>query len=202
MADGSWHRASTAAGEEQALLLPVVLRPARREDLAQLEWFGLHTPHREIIAYAFRMQEQGGGAMLLAEVNGFPAGQICIDFLRKRHSGRATLWALRVFQPFRGRGIGARLMREAERIVTARGIGEAELGVDRDNPRVLPFYERLGYEGCGTERGQYSYRTPDGTLVRLPIDQWLLRKVLRAGSGQTSSVRSAARSAAIQPPAR
>lgn len=165
-----------------ALALPLTIRPARQEDLPTLEWYGLHTPHREIIAGAFRLQERGDGAMLLADVNSFPVGQICIDFLRKRPSGRATLWALRVFQPFRGLGIGVRLVRAAERVVIHRGVPFAELGVDRDNAGVLPFYERLGYEHCGRERGQFLYHTPEGRLVRVAIDQWLLHKRLPEGS--------------------
>ncbi|WP_391347504.1 GNAT family N-acetyltransferase [Azospirillum sp. A23] len=166
--------------------MPLTIRPARQEDLPSLEWYGLHTPHREIIADAFRLQERGDGAMLLADVNSFPVGQICIDFLRKRPSGRATLWALRVFQPFRGIGIGVRLVRAAERVVIQRGVPFAELGVDRDNVGVLPFYERLGYEHCGRERGQFLYHTPEGRLVRVAIDQWLLHKRLPEASGTAS----------------
>lgn len=171
------------SGNSERLALPLTIRPARHEDLQALEWYGLHTPHREIIAGAFQLQERGDGAMLLADVNGFPVGQICIDFLRKRPSARATLWALRVFQPFRGIGIGVRLVRAAERVVIQHGVPFAELGVDRDNVGVLPFYERLGYEHCGRERGQFLYHTPEGRLVRVAIDQWLLHKRLLEGGG-------------------
>ncbi len=164
--------------DHATLAMAVTIRRAQREDLPTLEWYGLHTPHREIIVDAYRLQERGDGAMLLADVNGFPVGQICIDFLRKRPSGRATLWALRVFQPFRGLGLGIMLIRAAERIVIRRGITVAELGVDRDNAGVLPFYERLGYEHCGRERGQFLYHTPEGKLIRVAIDQWLLCKQL------------------------
>lgn len=169
------------------IVLPVTIRTVSADDLPHLEWYGLHTPHREIIAHAYGMQQSGTGAMLVAEVNGFPVGQVCIDFARKRHQGRATLWALRVFAPFRGQGLGARLVVAAERVAVARGFRHAELGVDRDNARVLPFYERLGYEACGTESGQYSYRTPDGVLVRVPIDQWLLHKMLGAAPSRLAA---------------
>ena len=175
---GANGRFGTNAGDDAyaTFALPVTIRPAGQDDLSTLEWYGLHTPHREIIAGAFRLQERGDGAMLLADVNGFPVGQICIDFLRKRSSGRATLWALRVFPPFRRLGLGVRLVRAAERLVVQRGVPFAELGVDRDNAGVLPFYERLGYEHCGRERGQFLYHTPEGRLVRVAIDQWLLQK--------------------------
>lgn len=184
MPDGGWNRETRRTSDsppgDRRVTLPVFIRPARADDLPALEWFGLHTPHREILGNAFRMQERGTGAMLLAEVNGFPAGQICVDFVRKRHLGRVTLWALRVFLPFRGLGLGRRLMRAAEEVVADRGGGVAELGVDRDNAVVLPFYDRLGYVHCGTERGTFVYRTPDDTVVRVPIDQWLLHKRISA----------------------
>lgn len=181
MADGrSAVRTSlqAVAPEPDRLSLDFEIRPVRPEDLEPLEWFGLHTQHREIIRQAYTMQECKAGLMLVAEVNGFPAGQICVDYVRRRPVGRATLWALRVFPPLRGIGLGTRLMAAAEQAAGARGVRETELGVDRDNARVLPFYARLGYRGCGTERGSFSYRTPDGTLVHLPIDQWILRKTL------------------------
>ncbi|NUB25377.1 GNAT family N-acetyltransferase [Azospirillum brasilense] len=177
-----------ATASQDVISLPVTIRPACRTDLSDLEWFGLHTPHREILATAFRAQERGSGALLVAEINGFPAGQICIDFQRRRHLRRATLWALRVFQPFRNRGIATRLMVAAEGAALDHGYSESELGVDRDNGGVLAFYERLGYELRGTERGRYSYRTPAGELVQVPIDQWIMRKPLfRQAAWQTNA---------------
>lgn len=83
-------------------------------------------------------------------------------------------------------GIGVRLVRAAERVVIQRGVPFAELGVDRDNVGVLPFYERLGYDHCGRERGQFLYHTPEGRLVRVAIDQWLLHKRLPEASGTAS----------------
>lgn len=164
--------------ERATLGVPVTIRLCREADLPNLEWFGLYTPHREIILESFRQQQRGDGRMILADVNGFPAGQAWLDFARRRHLMRATIWAVRVFPPFRGNGLGTRLMLAAERIAQEQGYLEAGLGVDRDNAAVLPFYERLGYVACGNERGRYSYRTPDGSLMRVPIDQWLLRKPL------------------------
>ena len=161
--------------------VPVTIRPACAADLAALEWYGLYTPMRAVIQAAFRAQQRGDGAMLVADANGFPAGQAWIDFARKAHLGLATLWAVRVFPAFQGGGLGTLLMRAAERTVMARGVPEAELGVDRDNAGVLRFYRRLGYAAAGTERGTFAYRTPDGRLVEVSVDQWLLRKRLVSG---------------------
>src|SRR3954454_4848974 len=59
--------------------LRVSIRPCERDDLPGLEWFGLYTPHREIIAAAFDRQVRGTNLMLVAEANGFPVGQVWID---------------------------------------------------------------------------------------------------------------------------
>lgn len=160
---------------------PVTIRRARAEDLPALEWHGLYTPMRAVIRSAFRAQERGDGAMLLADADGFPAGQAWIDFARKAHLGLATLWAVRVFPAFQRAGLGTLLMHAAERAVLTRGVGAAELGVDRDNAGVLRFYGALGYVRVGTERGTFSYRTPEGRTVEVSVDQWLLRKRLVAG---------------------
>ncbi|WP_431860771.1 N-acetyltransferase family protein [Azospirillum sp.] len=160
--------------------VPVTIRRARAGDLPALEWHGLYTPMREVIQSAFRAQERGDGAMLLADANGFPAGQAWIDFARKAHLGLATLWAVRVFPAFQRGGLGTLLMHAAERTVLAHGVTTAELGVDRDNAGVLRFYAALGYARVGTERGTFSYRTPEGRTVEVAVDQWLLRKRLVA----------------------
>lgn len=160
--------------------VPVTIRPARVSDLTALEWHGLYTPMREVIQSAFRAQERGDGVMLVADANGFPAGQAWIDFARKAHLGLATLWAVRVFPAFQRAGLGTLLMGAAERAVLARGVTEAELGVDRDNARVLRFYHALGYAQAGAERGTFTYRTPDGRKIEVSVDQWLLRKRLAA----------------------
>lgn len=172
--------------------IPVTLRLAVEDDLPVLEWYGQFTHHREVIANAFRMQRDGTGAMLLADVNGFPAGQVWIDFARKRHAGAATLWAVRVFDPFQGLSLGTRLMRAAERLIVERGMPDAELGVDRDNAGVLRFYEKLGYTRAGEEAGSFRYRTPDGQAVEIAIDQWLLRKRLHRGAQPSATVRPGA----------
>lgn len=160
--------------------VPVTIRQARAADLRALEWYGLYTPMRAVIANAYRAQQQGEGLMLVAEANGFPAGQAWIDFARKAHLDLATLWAVRVFPAFQRSGLGTLLMRAAENAVLERGVKEAELGVDRDNSGVLRFYRALGYTAAGTEQGTFTYRTPEGRVIEVAVDQWLLRKRLAA----------------------
>lgn len=165
--------------ERHALRLELVIRTCREEDLPRLEWFGMFTPHRELIRDAYDRQERGEVAMLVADVNGFPVGQVWVDFVRRAADSMGTIWALRVLPPLQGKGIGTRLLAAAERVIRARGREAAEIGVEKDNPGARRVYERAGYRVVREEYEEYEYTTPDGTRIRVPVDEWILRKSLR-----------------------
>jgi ribosomal protein S18 acetylase RimI-like enzyme len=158
------------------LTLPVTIRTCRRDDLPALEWFGLFAEHREIIRATFESQERGEAVMLVADINGFPAGQVWINLTLKKAEATGALWAVRVFPFLRNMGIGARLLVAAEELLRSRGFAGVELGVEKDNPHARRFYERHGYHVTGTARGEYQYTSPDGAAMQIPIDEWILRK--------------------------
>ena len=158
----------------------VIIRLARQSDLPALEWFGQHTHYRKVMANSLAAQERGTARMVIAEINGFPVAQLCIDFSRYEASRRATFWALRVFEPFRGHGLGRLLMQSGEALVFARGWQLVELGVDYDNAKVLPFYKKLGYRVIGEERGKCYYRDHMDRLISEPVEQWIMHKPLVA----------------------
>jgi ribosomal protein S18 acetylase RimI-like enzyme len=157
------------------LLTAVTIRGCTAEDLADLEWYGMFTPHREIVCDAFRRHLREENIMLLADLNGFPVGQVWIDMMRFRRQKVGYIWALRVFPFLRGMGIGRRLVRAAERELAARGYREAEMAVEKTG-RAIQLYERLGYRRVGARYEQYSYRRPDGDVVQVPQDLWVLRR--------------------------
>jgi ribosomal protein S18 acetylase RimI-like enzyme len=156
----------------------VTLRVCRGDDLPALEWFGLFTAHREIIRSVYDSQESGEAIMLVAEVQGFPIGQVWIDLIRKSVDATGVLWAVRVFPILQNLGIGTRLMAAAEEVLRYHACAYAELGVEQDNPDAKRFYERQGYRVVGRMQGEYGYTTPDGQATRVPTDQWILRKPL------------------------
>lgn len=158
--------------------LEVELRLAREEDLPQLEWFGLFTAHREIIRDAYERQLEGKNLMLVAVAGGFTIGQAWLDLERRSEAGGAFLWAVRVFPALRGMGLGTRLLRHAERVLAARRVRFAEIGVEKHNVAARRLYERLGYECCGELRESYEFRTPDGRWHRVSVDEWIMRKRL------------------------
>jgi GNAT superfamily N-acetyltransferase len=155
--------------------LPVTIRPCVRDDLPGLEWYGLLSKDREIFATAFARQVRGEVRMLVAEANGFPVGQVWIDFARREREATGLLWALRVYPFLQGCRIGRRLVAAAERAIRHRGFRAAETGVEKGSDTRL-FYERLGYLQVGELLEEYAYTTPDGHFVRESVDQWVFRK--------------------------
>lgn len=149
----------------------VDFRLAQEDDLPALEWMGLFTPHREIIARTFEAQEQGEAAMLLGIGGGFPLGQAWIDFLPRY----PRIWAVRVFPPLQGAGLGSRLMAEAESLAASRGADAVEVGVEHDNPGARRLYERLGYRAADEELEKVSYEF-EGETMEMTVEQVILRK--------------------------
>jgi ribosomal protein S18 acetylase RimI-like enzyme len=160
--------------------LAVTIRRCAEQDLPGLEWYGRFAPHREIIRAAYDAQCRGDGDMLVADVNGFPAGQVWIDLMRYRAQRIGVLWAVRVYPFLCSLGIGRRLVEVAEQRLRALGYVAAELGVERDNPGARRLYERLGYVIEREARVAFSYTPPWGDVpVTEELDQLIMRKRLR-----------------------
>jgi CheY-like chemotaxis protein len=99
-------------------------------------------------------------------------------FILKDSPAEALIWAVRVLPPLQGLGIGGRLVIAAEEAIARAGFARAEIGVETDNPAARRLYERLDYRLVGTERGAYGYTTPEGVMVRVPLEEWVLHKSL------------------------
>jgi len=165
--------------------VPVWIRPCRAEDLPELEWCGTYREHRAIAERTFAATQAGTQRMWVADVGGFPIGQVWLDLARDR------LWAARVFPAMRGRGIGSRLARIAERELVARFRSTATVAVEVANSAALRFWMHEGYRVADLVHEAWSYVTPDGvpvevqsslqvlgkdltevTLARNPLDRW------------------------------
>jgi GNAT superfamily N-acetyltransferase len=162
-----------------SLELQLKIRHCARQDLPQLEWFGLYTEHRQLIEDAFQRQQTGEVIMLLADLDGFPVGQAWLDLTARSAESVGVIWALRVFPLLRNHGIGGRLMIAAEQLLLEKGYRWSELTVDKHEPRARRLYERLGYRSLGSTEGLLSYTTPEKKSVALNLQLWILRKPLR-----------------------
>ena len=161
--------------------IPVTLRMAVRADLAKLEWYGQYAHYRQLFRRAFRDQQAGRRFILVATTNDFPVGMVIIQLQsneRKVADGvtRAYLYSLRVMEMFRGKGIGTRLIQEAENVITDRGFQWATIAVAKDNHSALRLYERLGYHIFKDDPGQWSFLDHQGKVCRVNEPCWLLEK--------------------------
>ena len=159
--------------------ITVTFRPCRKEDLPALEWMGLHTADRPIIDAAFAAQERREALMLVGESGGFPVAQAWLDVAERGAPERPHLWAVRVFPPLQGAGLGSALMEAAERHAAELGARELELGVEPHNTHARRFYERLGYTPVEF-RSEAVHHRPDGEVRRTDPEQMILRKKLPA----------------------
>jgi ribosomal protein S18 acetylase RimI-like enzyme len=65
---------------------------------------------------------------------------------------RGLVYHLAVASPFRGQGIGSRLMEELESRLRAKGCLKCYLMVTRDNPEAEVYYQRRGWQHMDTVR--------------------------------------------------
>ena len=167
-----------AASCSVRLTVELVIRPCHRRDLEPLEWFGAYTAHRAFVAAQFARHLRGENVMLVATHRDFPVGQVWIDLVKRSAERTATLWALRVLEPFQGLGVGRTLLAAAEARAADAGCVAVEIGVEKHLRFVRGFYERLGFTPIGEEVSEEVYAAPDGPVSRYVFDQWVLRKPL------------------------
>lgn len=164
--------------------MQIVFRLAARSDLPKLEWFGMYRHYRNLFMRSFREQLRGRRLMLVADCEGFPVGQIFIqlksnDSLYANGNDRAYLYSLRVMEMFQHKGIGTRLLHEAEAYVMERGFSWTTIAAAKDNEGARRLYERLGYRVFGEDPGQWSYVDHEGRTRFVAEPCWTLEKALR-----------------------
>ncbi len=128
----------TAACAADAVLLHALTQRAWRGTVADDSSAFRETPAdvRELFA-------RGGGAFVL-RLDGEPAG--AVRWLPVPHAEPSwEIKRLGVVREVRGRGHGARLAGAVETAARAAGIQRLQLGVRRDQPRLLAFWQRLGF---------------------------------------------------------
>jgi len=89
----------------------------------------------------------------VAEVAGAAVGDAIVVYRRGFHAAR--LLSLVVAPTHRGRGVGAALLRHAERAAAQRGCVAMRLEVRVDNRAARRLYQAHGYQTMGTTAGYY-----------------------------------------------
>lgn len=127
-------------------------RPADFEDLYRIDSAcferGIAYSRRELRHYIW----QRGSLTLVAEEQGKPIGFIIV----RREAGRyGHVITIDVLPEHRRRGIGSRLMAEAESWLARRGARAVYLEAAADNLAAIDFYRKLGYVEAGRIAGYY-----------------------------------------------
>jgi predicted N-acetyltransferase YhbS len=112
----------------------------------------------------------GKGIFLLLEEE---ARLLACVYLEPR-GDRVYLGMLSVEQDAQGRGIGSRMMREAEEFARRAGHLAIDLRIVHLREELPPYYRKLGYLESGTEPA------PDFPGVKVPIHFVLMSKSLQA----------------------
>ncbi|MBO0749101.1 MAG: GNAT family N-acetyltransferase [Porphyrobacter sp.] len=129
----------------------LIIRAATADDCAALErlirQLGYDAAEDEIAERLAEMQREGR-LVLVAELDGRVVGCLSTSVMRVLHRpapvGRISM--LVVDEAVRGRGVGAELVRAAERALAAAGCGIVEVTSHIARTEAHRFYERLGYE--------------------------------------------------------
>lgn len=118
---------------------------------------------------AARAHGKGDVLYLVAELNGFPVGQIIVHWSGKPSQPHMPdLQSLRVHPVMRGQGLGSQLLAAAELCVAAAGHARLSLSVGVENPKARKLYERCEYRVASeVYTDEWEYTTLKGRVVRV-----------------------------------
>ncbi|HEY9076833.1 MAG TPA: GNAT family N-acetyltransferase [Anaerolineaceae bacterium] len=162
----------------------LIVRRVRLEDLPLLEWEGEYIHFRKTYQEAFQRQQRGLSVLWLAEIPGIGViGQVFIQLncdrpeLADGHS-RAYLYAFRVREAYRSRGVGSHMLAVLEQDLRQRGFQWLTLNVARINERARMLYEKRGFRVVAPEAGIWSYEDHLGVWHTVEEPAWRMEKSL------------------------
>jgi ribosomal protein S18 acetylase RimI-like enzyme len=170
--------------ERQVVWLRVAatIRLATEDDLPKLEWYGRYRRFRNLYQQTYRQQVMGRRLILVADVGGFPVGQVFVSLesglgpLSEEPHG--YLYALRVMDPLQRLGLGSALMRAAEGYLRDRGYRRATIAAAKPNEVAQRLYARLGYRIVRDDPGRWQYVDHLGVTHTVEEPCWIMEKML------------------------
>lgn len=103
-------------------------------------------------------------ALFVFEQDGRPAGMCKLMPQKYRNSHIMYLGGVAIDPGFRGRGLGARMIREAIAVCRDRGFTRIELTVAVENQPAIRLYESLGFVREGILKN-YTYLQKEGIYI-------------------------------------
>jgi ribosomal protein S18 acetylase RimI-like enzyme len=174
----NWYRRRNLVLERET----IHIRPAVRSDLPAFEWEGEYRQYRWMYQRAMQEAERGRRMIFVAEATTGVIGQIFVQLYvgKAIRAGvdSAYFHSFRVRPAFRNRGVGSRLIEEAERAVQALGYERVVIAAAQDNPAALRLYQRLGFRFFSEDRDRWSYIDDRGHMQQTHEPSHLLEKWL------------------------
>ncbi len=162
----------------------ITIRRMQKSDLPALEWDGEYTRFREVYLLEFERSQIGSSVLWVAEkpFDGI-IGQLFVQLNAERQElanghSRAYMYAFRIRPPFRGAGLGTRMMQVMEDDLLHRGYNSITLNVGKTNYTARRLYSRLGYRVVAHEAGRWSYRDEKGILRKVDEPAWRMEKFI------------------------
>ena len=162
----------------------LIIRNLKRADLPVLEWDGEYVHFRRLYKDAYQRYIEGDSVLWVVEAPEIGLiGQAFVQLITARREladgfQRAYIYSVRVRIPYRGLGIGTKMMATVENDLMRRGFAIATLNVAKDNPLGRKFYERLGYVSVAEEPGKWSYLDHQGKRRHVHEPAWRMEKPL------------------------
>ena len=109
-------------------------------------------PSIELLRRTIMLSLARGDPRLVAIDDGVVVGWCHVVSSRSDTMGHCGTLAMGLLPPYRGRGIGERLLLKTISAARARGITRIELGVFSDNQAAIKLYKRAGFIKEGLRR--------------------------------------------------
>ena len=159
------------------------IREARESDLPALEWDGEYAHFRRVYRQAMDEVKLGRRIVLVSDVEGEVVGQIFIHLRSKWNQYFAPertgyLHSFRVKPSFQMKGIGTRLIHEAEERLLDYDYNRVVISVAKDNDLARSIYEKLGYTIFAEDSGEWSFFDDRGELRHIIEPSFILLKAL------------------------
>lgn len=138
---------------ERPFATPFVKEQGYRYDTEQLEMT------------RYRLEQSKNALVMVAEHEGRLVAILEVEAETWRNT--ALVWALFVDKAWRGQGVGAKLLREAEKWAKRKRFRAMVLETQTNNMPAIRFYQKHGYAIAGFDRYFYSNRDVENKEVAL-----------------------------------
>lgn len=130
------------------------------DELYAIEEVCFQPPQRFTPRYMRDLVASSDTATWVVEDEGRMAGFGIVEWIQQISGVVAYIATIEVLPAFRGRGIGAELMRRLEASARAEHATTIWLHVDAANVAAIRLYERLGYSNTGRADNYYARNRP------------------------------------------